>query len=83
MPVSNLKGVAWDVVQGEDGRYKIARLDPMPAPSGELMENDVFASDETAEEFVVLLAANGDEEARQALLQVAFDVGVDVESEVV
>lgn len=72
MQVNNLKGHYWDVLVSADGKkVYLGRLQPALPPSGEPANNDVFESDLEVERYVQRLAHEGDEEALQALAEVA------------
>lgn len=65
---TNLKGIAWDLFS-EGGRHCIRRLPfILDATGREIMENDIFASDQAAIEFVELMAERGNYECEAALL---------------
>ena len=70
---ANLRGVVWVLVQ-VDGRLEVQRLEPMVLPGGGEVANDVFATDQAAREFVERLAALGDTECQQVMVDVDRDV---------
>lgn len=66
----NLKGQAWDLVT-DGATVKIERLPKLCQADGTMADNDVFATDQAAYEFVQRLAELGDLECQGALMDVA------------
>lgn len=71
-----LKGVWWDVFTVDNGRrLKIGRVNPVRPRGVQPFENDAFEDDAEALRYVEKLAADGNEEARAALMMVAVSEG--------
>jgi len=69
---NSLKGIAWDIFTPDGGKtLEIQRLQPLLDSGGnEAGDNDVFASNEAAYEFVQQMASHGDIDCVNALFLV-------------
>lgn len=76
--IESLKGRFWEIYTIENGRrLAIGRVNPVSIDGRPAFENDVFADDVEALTYVQKLAADGNEEAREALMMVDVSQGDD------